>query len=113
MRIFVDDITCQKLTSVMVENEGRMSILSAEGGIFDIMDGRYNSNKPDIDIFLKGFSGDTIKIDRISRESEEIISPVLMSRRINPTLLPCACRVSCILFTTFTSSVSRRISEDE
>ena len=77
MRIFVDDITCQKLTSVMAENEGRISILSAEGGIFDIMDGRYNSNKPDIDIFLKGFSGDTIKIDRISRESEEIISPNL------------------------------------
>ncbi|GAB1475204.1 hypothetical protein MASR2M70_00360 [Bacillota bacterium] len=76
LRLFVDDVTSEKLASVLAENNGRAAIVSAEGGIFDIISGLYNKNA-NIDVFLKGHSGDTIRVDRIGRESESIIHPAL------------------------------------
>ena len=72
LRLFVDDVTSEKLTSVLAENKGRAAVVSAEGGIFSIMSGLYNRNV-NIDVFLKGHSGDTIRVDRVGRASESII----------------------------------------
>jgi hypothetical protein len=58
MRLYVDDVTTEKLTSVLSENGGTAAILSAEGGIFDMLSGIYTKNV-NIDVFLKGHSGDT------------------------------------------------------
>lgn len=88
LRIFCDDVTVEKMVSLMAENKGKLSILSAEGGIFDVMAGRYSEGKSNIEIFLKGFSGDTIKVDRIGRVSEEIEKPHLsMLLAIQPSVL--------------------------
>ena len=76
LRLFVDDVTSEKLTSVLAENKGRAAVVSAEGGIFDIISGLYSRNV-NIDVFLKGHSGDTIRVDRIGRASESIIHPAL------------------------------------
>lgn len=38
LRLFVDDVTSEKLTSVLAENKGRAAVVSAEGGIFSIME---------------------------------------------------------------------------
>ena len=40
MRLYVDDVTTEKLTSVLAENNGTAAIVSAEGGIFDMLAGR-------------------------------------------------------------------------
>lgn len=42
LRLFVDDVTSEKLTSVLAENKGRTAVVSAESGIFSIMSGLYN-----------------------------------------------------------------------
>ena len=76
MRLYVDDVTTEKLTSVLSENNGTAAILSAEGGIFDMLSGIYTKNV-NIDVFLKGHSGDTIRVDRIGRNSESIMHPAL------------------------------------
>ena len=76
MRLYVDDVTTEKLTSVLSENGGTAAILSAEGGIFDMLSGIYTKNV-NIDVFLKGHSGDTIRVDRIGRNSESIMNPAL------------------------------------
>ena len=87
LRLFVDDVTSEKLTSVLAENKGRAAIVSAEGGIFDILSGLYSRNV-NIDVFLKGHSGDTIRVDRIGRESESIIHPALtMLLAVQPEVL--------------------------
>ena len=87
LRLFVDDVTSEKLTSVLAENNGRAAIVSAEGGIFDIISGLYSKNV-NIDVFLKGHSGDTIRVDRIGRESESIIHPTLtMVLAVQPSVL--------------------------
>lgn len=87
LRLFVDDVTSEKLTSVLAENKGRAAVVSAEGGIFSIMSGLYNRNV-NIDVFLKGHSGDTIRVDRVGRASESIIHPALtMVLAVQPEVL--------------------------
>ena len=76
MRLYVDDVTTEKLTSVLAENNGTAAIVSAEGGIFDMLAGIYTKNV-NIDVFLKAHSGDDIRVDRIGRSSESIFHPAL------------------------------------
>ena len=52
-RLFCDDITPEKLTGILSDNNGKTAILSAEGGIFDVLAGRYNNGNANIDVFLK------------------------------------------------------------
>ena len=76
LHLYVDDITTEKLASVMSANKGRAALVSSEGGIFDTLAGIYTKTV-NIDVFLKGYSGDTIRVDRIGRESESIMNPQL------------------------------------
>ena len=87
LKLFVDDVTAEKLASVLAENRSKAAIVSAEGGIFDILNGIYTKNV-NIDMFLKGHSGDTIRVDRIGRASESILHPTLtMLLAVQPEVL--------------------------
>ena len=87
LKLFVDDVTAEKLASVLAENRNKAAIVSAEGGIFDILNGIYTKNA-NIDVFLKGHSGDTIRVDRIGRSSESIVHPTLtMLLAVQPGVL--------------------------
>ena len=77
MRLVADDVSPERLVGLLQENDGRMAILSAEGGLADMMQGRYSSNTPDIDVYLKGHAGDDIYVDRIGRPYEHIQNPAL------------------------------------
>ena len=76
LQLYVDDVTPEKLVSVMSANKGKSALISTEGGIFDTLAGAY-SRIVNIDVMLKGYSGDTIRVDRIGRDSEYIVSPAL------------------------------------
>lgn len=76
MQLYVDDNTTEKLVSVISANHGRAALISSEGGIFDTLAGIYTKNV-NIDVMLKGYSGDPIRVDRIGRESESIMNPAL------------------------------------
>jgi len=76
LRLYVDDITTEKLTSVLSDGSGKAAIVSAEGGIFDMLSGMYTKTV-NIDVLLKGHSGDSIRVDRIGRNSESIMNPSL------------------------------------
>lgn len=87
VRFFADDCSSEALTSLMAANGGVFSVISTEGGIFDIMAGRY-SNKVNIDIWLKGHCGDTIYVDRMTRDPECILHPALSAiLSIQPSVL--------------------------
>ncbi|MER5197768.1 YfjI family protein [Streptomyces sp. NPDC002755] len=73
--LLADDSTPETVTSLMAEQGGRLSVMSAEGGIFDIIAGRY-SGAPNMDAFLKGHAGDRLRVNRQSRR-EYIDAPAL------------------------------------
>ena len=76
LRLYVDDVTTEKLNSVLADCGGKAAIVSAEGDIFDMLSGIYSKNV-NIDVMLKGHSGDSIRVDRIGRNSESIMNPAL------------------------------------
>ena len=87
VRFFADDCSSEALTSLIANNNGILSVISTEGGIFDIMAGRY-SGKPNIDVWLKGHCGDEIYIDRMGRAAERIHHPALTAiLSIQPSVL--------------------------
>jgi hypothetical protein len=75
-RIIADDVTAEAAASLVAEQGGKLAIISAEGGIFDIIAGRYNA-LPNMDLWLKGHSGDPMKVDRKGRPPEYVRHPAL------------------------------------
>ena len=87
-RLFTTDVTPEKLASMLHENRGRMAVLSAEGGIFDLMAGRYSSGIPNLDVYLAGHAGDPIRVDRRGRSPEYVDRPALtMGLAVQPYVL--------------------------
>lgn len=77
-RLLVDDVTPEKLISLLSENEHeRMALMSAEGGVFDIMAGRYSKSGPNLDVYLKAHTEDSIRVDRHNREPDFVDKPAL------------------------------------
>lgn len=91
-RILADDVTPEAAASLLAEQHGRLAIMSAEGGIFDIIAGRY-SHIPNLDVWLKGHAGDPMKIDRKGRPAEYIQRPaVTVAVMIQPAVLDAVAR---------------------
>jgi replicative DNA helicase len=88
-RLLVDDITPEKLADIMAEQGGRLAVLSAEGGIFQTISGRYSEKSADaLDLFLKGHAGDDMPIDRIGRETKHLTAPALtLALSVQPDVL--------------------------
>ena len=75
-RIIGDDVTIEALVSHLAEQGGRFAVISAEGGLFTGLSGRYSPNT-DITPMLKGHAGDRIRVDRKGRPSEFVDDPAL------------------------------------
>jgi hypothetical protein len=63
-RLFVEDVTPERLASIMHEQNQRMAVFSDEGGIFDMLAGRYSRGVPNLDLWLKGHSVSPVRVDR-------------------------------------------------
>ncbi|MEC4014942.1 YfjI family protein [Streptomyces sp. H27-D2] len=85
-RLLADDATPEVIASLLAEQGGKLSVMSAEGGIFDIIAGRY-SGTPNMEVFLRGQAGDRLRVDRRGRE-EFIEAPALtMGLTVQPSVL--------------------------
>ena len=77
-RLIADDCSPERLAMLLHEQGGRFAILSPEGGIFDLIAGRYSTTgAPNLDHYLKGHAGDPIVVDRVGRPGEIIPRPAL------------------------------------
>ena len=76
-RLFTQDVTPEHLGTMMAEQSERMAILSDEGGIFDVLAGRYSGGIPNLDLFLQAHSGAPVRVDRGSRPSVVLDHPLL------------------------------------
>lgn len=77
-RIVVDDVTAERLAAILGEQEGRLASMSPEGGVFDLMAGKYSKNGgTSFEVYLKSHAGDNLVIDRVSRASVRVERPAL------------------------------------
>jgi hypothetical protein len=72
-RLFADDVTPERVASLMHEQGGRLGVFSDEGGIFETIGGRYSKGVPNLDVFLKGHSASPLRVDRQDRSRPPII----------------------------------------
>ncbi len=75
-RVFVDDITAERLQALLVEQGERVAVLSDEAGIFQILGGLYSGGAANLDVFLKGHAGTAMRVDRAGR-SAHVDKPAL------------------------------------
>jgi hypothetical protein len=76
-RLWAQDITPEKLGMLMADNGERLALLSDEGGLFDIMAGRYSNGVANLDTFLQAHAGAPVRVDRGSRPPVVMHSPAL------------------------------------
>ncbi|WP_250548637.1 YfjI family protein [Pseudonocardia sp. H11422] len=76
-RLIADDVTTEAAASLLAEQGGRLAVLSAEGGIFSTLAGRYSGGVPSLEVFLKGHAGDLLRVDRKGRPAEHVAAPAL------------------------------------
>lgn len=76
-RILTEDITPERLGTLLAEQKERIAVISDEAGIFEILAGRYNQNTPNLDLFLKGYSGSSHHTDRQGRAGVYLKAPIL------------------------------------
>jgi len=88
-RLVAEDITEEKLGVLLAEQGGRIASISPEGGVFDVMAGRYSgTGTPQFTIYLKGHSGDSIRVDRMGRKPVHVDRPTITcAYTIQPAVL--------------------------
>ena len=77
LTLIADDTTSEALITLLAENGERILVASGEGGVFSNMKGRYRQGGDDIELYLKGHSGDYISVHRKSREAEVLEAPAI------------------------------------
>ena len=75
--LIADDSTDEKLAMMMADNGGRIASMSAEGGVFDVMAGKYSAKGEAFLTHLKGHAGDDLVVDRVGRDSIRVPQPAL------------------------------------
>lgn len=76
-QLWTSDATPERLGSLLAEQGERMAWLSSEGGVFDLLQGRYSNGIPNLDLVLKSHSGDPERVDRGSRPPVYLSNPLL------------------------------------
>ena len=74
-RLLTDDATTEQAITILSQQDGRLSILAAEPSFLEICMGRY-SDRPNLDLLLKGHAGDDLRVDRRGR-TEYVSRPAL------------------------------------
>ncbi|WP_158842673.1 YfjI family protein [Saccharothrix deserti] len=86
-RLIADDATPEVVATLLADHGGRIAVLSAEGGLFGTLAGRY-SGSPNLDVFLKGHAGDLHLVDRQGREATAVEEPAItLGLTVQPSIL--------------------------
>lgn len=76
-QLWTSDATPERLGAMLADQGECLAWLSSEAGIFDLLAGRYSKGIPNLDVFLKSWSGDPERVDRGSRPPVYLLSPRL------------------------------------
>lgn len=67
-QLYLNDVTPETLSSAVCEQNGRIAIISDEGGIMETMAGLYSKGHANYDIMLKGIDGGRVRLKRKDRD---------------------------------------------
>jgi hypothetical protein len=76
-RLLVEDITSERMASLLKDHHERLTVLSDESGPLDVWAGRYSNGMANVDLALKAWSGSPATIDRHSKPPILLHHPLL------------------------------------
>ncbi|MDO5698140.1 MAG: YfjI family protein [Dermatophilus congolensis] len=76
-RLIADDLTPESAVTLLAKHDGRLGLLSAEGGSFTTLTGTRYSAAANLEPLLKAHAGDMMRIDRKGRPAERVERPAL------------------------------------
>ena len=66
-KLWVDDVTVEKLGMMLAEHGERMSVISDEGGFFEVISGLYKGGNTNINAVLQSHAGSSVRVQRMGR----------------------------------------------
>lgn len=84
--LLADNVTTERMATLMAENGEKMGILEAEGDLFNILSGQYSKGVPNIGLYLKAHDIEEIRVQRV------VSGPVYLERpclSIGMAVQPC------------------------
>ncbi|TQR31709.1 DUF3987 domain-containing protein [Lysinibacillus sphaericus] len=75
--LILDNSTEEVIVSRITQNSERIAIASSEGDLFERLKSSIKLEASKLDVYLKGYSGDSLRTDRISRDTERIEEPLV------------------------------------
>lgn len=75
--LLADDISPEAVVRLMADQGGKISIMSPEADILEILAGRYSNGNPNLGAFLKAHAGDSIRVKRVGRPPDYVDKPAL------------------------------------
>lgn len=76
-RLLTDDATPEALADFMGRHNECAAIIEAEGGIFELLSGLYTKGRANLNLVLKSWCGESVTIDRRSRDTLNLQHPAL------------------------------------
>jgi hypothetical protein len=76
-KLLLDDCTNEELEITLENQGGKIAFVSAEGGVFCNIMGHYTRGAMKFDTWLKGHTGEDLRIDRVTRDSVYVPSPAI------------------------------------
>jgi len=77
-QILADDITPEKMVDILEAQNGCLTLFSADGGfLVHAAEGRYDNKNGGLNAFLQATAGDTVRVDRIGRGTNQLDDPRL------------------------------------
>lgn len=86
-RLIADDVTPERLGTLIAEQRGPISVMAPEGGFFGNLAGRYSAGVPNLEYVLRGHAGEALIIDRMGREATVPGAYVTLGISLQPSLL--------------------------
>ena len=86
-RLVTGDVTPERLQNLIAEHGERMTVLSDEPGIFQVLAGQYSGGVANIDAFLQSHSGAPFRVDRAGREAHVDRPALSFGLMIQPGIL--------------------------
>lgn len=86
-RLWIDDVTPERLQGLMADNGERIAVISAEGGIFEVIAGLYNGGKSNINVILQSHAGEPVRVERQGRSVTMLKPALTFGLTVQPSII--------------------------
>lgn len=87
-RLLAQDVTPERLATLLAEQSGTLTVLAAEGGLVGTLAGRYSDGVANLDLVNSAHTGERVTVDRQGRDPVHLDTPHLaLGLAVQPDVL--------------------------